>query len=94
MTLPAYETLKTEMNGEHVLLVTMNRPQSANALNTQMGLDFLDLWTRLTDHAGEVRCVVLTGAGEKIFCAGGDLKERNGMTREQWVHQHQIFERQ
>ena len=94
MTLPTYETLKTEMNGEHVLLVTMNRPQSANALNTQMGLDFLDLWTRLTDQAGEVRCVVLTGAGEKIFCAGGDLKERNGMTREQWVHQHQIFERQ
>jgi enoyl-CoA hydratase/carnithine racemase len=82
------------MNGAHVLLVTMNRPQSANALNTQMGLDFLDLWTRLTDRPGEVRCVVLTGAGEKIFCAGGDLKERNGMTREQWVHQHQIFERQ
>ena len=93
MTLPTYETLKTEMNGEHVLLVTMNRPQSANALNTQMGLDFLDLWTRLTDQAGEVRCVVLTGAGSKIFCAGGDLKERQGMTRAQWMHQHEIFER-
>jgi enoyl-CoA hydratase/carnithine racemase len=37
--------------------------------------------------------VVLTGAGSKIFCAGGDLKERKGMTRAQWTHQHEIFER-
>jgi enoyl-CoA hydratase/carnithine racemase len=40
-----------------------------------------------------LRCVLLTGAGEKIFCAGGDLKERNGMTRAQWTRQHEIFER-
>jgi enoyl-CoA hydratase/carnithine racemase len=94
MTLPVYETLKTEMAEPHVLVVTINRPQSANALNTQMGIDFLDLWTHLTADAGDVRCVVLTGAGDKIFCAGGDLKERNGMTREQWLRQHEIFERQ
>ena len=94
MSLPTYATLKTEMAEPHVLVVTLNRPESANAINTQMGRDFLDLWTRLTEDVGDVRCVVLTGAGDKIFCAGGDLKERNGMTREQWVHQHQIFERQ
>jgi enoyl-CoA hydratase len=94
MTLPAFETLKTEIVEPHVLVVTLNRPQSANALNTQMGVDFLDLWRRLTEDAGDVRCVVLTGAGDKIFCAGGDLKERNGMTREQWLRQHEIFERQ
>ncbi len=34
----------------------------------------LDLWTRLTDVPGEIRCVVLTGAVSKIFRAGGDLK--------------------
>ena len=94
MTLPAYETLKTEMAEPHVLVITLNRPQSANALNTQMGIDLLNLWTRLTEDAGDVRCVVLTGAGDRIFCAGGDLKERNGMTREQWLRQHEIFERQ
>jgi enoyl-CoA hydratase/carnithine racemase len=38
--------------------------------------------------------VVLTGAGERIFCSGGDLKERNGMSKETWVRQHQLFERQ
>jgi enoyl-CoA hydratase len=94
MDFPAYETLKTEMAEPHVLVVTLNRPEVANALNTQMGRDFLDLWTRLTEDAQDVRCVVLTGAGEKVFCAGGDLKERNGMTRQQWQRQHELFERQ
>jgi enoyl-CoA hydratase/carnithine racemase len=37
--------------------------------------------------------VVLTGAGERAFCAGGDLKERKGMTDEAWTRQHVIFER-
>src|SRR5690554_5600200 len=90
---PQYETVDTHIVGEHVLLVTLNRPQSGNALNTQMGRDLLDLWTRITEDAGSVRCIVLTGSGQKIFCAGGDLKERNGMTREQWQRQHELFER-
>ncbi|TSA18431.1 MAG: enoyl-CoA hydratase [Betaproteobacteria bacterium] len=93
MDLPNYPTLKTEIAAPHVLLVTLNRPGIANALNTQMGRDFIDLWTRLTEDAGELRCVVLTGAGDKVFCAGADLKERNGMTREQWRQQHELFER-
>jgi len=90
---PEYETIATEMVGQHVLKVTLNRPAVANALNTQMGHDLLDLWNRLTVDAGDIRCVVLTGAGEKIFCAGGDLKERNGMTKRQWTLQHELFER-
>ena len=94
MDLPSYQTLKTETPEPHVLLVTLNRPEIANALNTQMGRDFLDLWTRLTEDAQDVRCVVLTGAGDKVFCAGADLKERDGMSKEQWVRQHQLFERQ
>lgn len=91
--LPAYETLRTEAIEPHLLLVTLNRPQVGNALNTQMGRDFHDLWTRLTEDAGDVRCVILTGAGDRIFCAGGDLKERNGMTKAQWLRQHELFER-
>lgn len=93
MNLPAYETIRTEICEDHILLVTLNRPEVANALNTQMGRDLFDLWTRLTEDAGPVRVVVLTGAGERIFCAGGDLKERNGMTKKQWVMQHELFER-
>lgn len=91
--LPVYATLDCQFVSQHVLQVCMNRPAVGNALNTQMAVDMLDLWTRLTDVPGDVRCVVLTGAGQKIFCAGGDLKERNGMTPEAWRHQHEIFER-
>jgi enoyl-CoA hydratase/carnithine racemase len=70
----------------------MNRPQAANALNTQMGRDVLDLFSKLAERR-EVRCVILTGAGERHFCAGGDLKERNGFTDAEFLVQHQIFER-
>jgi len=93
MNFPSYATLALEMVEPHVLVIRLNRPEVANAINTQMGHDMLDLWRRLTDNAGDVRCAILTGAGDKIFCAGGDLKERNGMTRQQWVAQHELFER-
>ena len=88
-----YQTLLVEPRGEHILLVTLNRPQVLNALNTQMGKDQIDLWTRLTAEPGATRCVVLTGAGERAFCAGADLKERDGMSVEVWRVQHEIFER-
>ena len=88
-----YPTLLVEKRGEHILLVTLNRPQVLNALNTQMGKDKLDLWTRLAAEPGNLRCVVLTGAGERAFCAGADLKERDGMSVEVWRAQHEIFER-
>jgi enoyl-CoA hydratase len=93
MTLPTYATLALEPRDAHLLLVTLNRPDVLNALNTQMGRDQLDLWTRLAAEPGELRCVVVTGAGSRAFCAGGDLKERNGMTDEAWRAQHEIFER-
>jgi enoyl-CoA hydratase/carnithine racemase len=88
-----YQTLAVEPRGEHVLLVTLNRPQVLNALNTQMGKDQHDLWTRLTAEPGALRCVVLTGAGDRAFCAGADLKERDGMTETVWRAQHEVFER-
>lgn len=93
MNFPSYATLALEMVEPHVLVIKLNRPEVANAINTQMGHDMLDLWRRLTDNAGDVRCAILTGTGDKIFCAGGDLKERNGMTKQQWVAQHELFER-
>ena len=74
-----------------VVTVELNRPESLNAMNTGMGEDFLDFFNALqTDRA--VRCVVLCAAGGRAFCVGGDLKEREGMTDEQWRAQHVIFE--
>ena len=89
----AYATLVLEHAAPHVLVVRLNRPEVLNALDTQMGRDTLDLWARLAAQPGEVRCVVLTGAGERAFCAGGDLKERDAMSDDAWRAQHEIFER-
>jgi enoyl-CoA hydratase len=70
----------------------LNRPESANAHNTQMGLDLRDLWSSLYIDQEKLRCVIVTGAGDRAFSAGGDLKERHGMSDEQWHRQHHIFE--
>lgn len=91
MDIPEYQTLKTELD-DRILLVTLNRPEALNALNTQMGLDLGDLWDRLATCGDAVRVVILTGAGDRAFCAGGDFKERNGLSDEAWRHQHEIFE--
>jgi len=93
MKLPEYPTLALEARGEQLLVVTLNRPEVLNAINTQMGRDLLQLFTRITAEPGGLRCIVLTGAGERGFCAGGDLKERDGMTEAAWRAQHEIFER-
>jgi enoyl-CoA hydratase len=90
----SYETLLTEFARPGVLRVTLNRPQAANALNTQMARDLLSLWSGLVDDPGETRAVILTGAGERAFCAGADLKERQGMSDADWQAQHVLFERQ
>ena len=87
-----YETLKLERKEDHLLLVTLNRPDAANAMNTQMGHDLRDMWSQFYVDQDDVRCIVVTGAGDRIFCAGGDLKERNNMTDALWQQQHALFE--
>lgn len=89
----AYATLALSEPQPHTLLVTLNRPEAANAMNTQMGLDLLDLFDGLAAAPRAYRVVVVTGSGTRVFCAGGDLKERNGMSDQQWQDQHLIFER-
>lgn len=89
-----YSTLLVEQRDNGLLIVTLNRPDAGNAVNTQMGIELLDFWTgqARAGEAGTTRCVILTGAGDAAFCAGGDMKERDGMSDEAWHHQHEIFE--
>lgn len=87
-----YETLLLDSPAPHVLRVTFNRPEVRNALNTQMARDVLSLFQALILDSADHRCIILTGAGEQAFCAGGDLKERNGMTDAAWMAQHVLFE--
>ena len=85
-------TVALEQHDE-VLVVTLNRPSALNALSTQMGRELYELWMRITAEPGDTRCVVLTGAGDRAFCAGADLKERDGMSQGDWQAQHELFER-
>jgi enoyl-CoA hydratase len=88
-----FETITVERRDNDILLVTLNRPEAANALNTQMGLDLMELFEGFSIDLEGLRAAILTGQGTKAFCAGGDLKQRNGMTDEAWQAQHLIFER-
>jgi enoyl-CoA hydratase len=87
------DTLTVDTPQEHTVLVTLNRPEVANAMNTQMGLDLLATFDGFCAAPNQQRCIVISGSGTKAFCAGGDLKQRNGMTDDQWQDQHLIFER-
>ena len=88
-----FETIVVSRHEDQILLVTLNRPEVSNALNTRMGLDLTELFETLAMVLAGLRIVIITGSGDKAFCAGGDLKERNGMTDESWQSQHAIFER-
>lgn len=89
---PACATLDMVDRSQGVLELRLNRPNVSNAINTQMATDLLDAFTWLVREGDQVRCVLLTGAGRN-FCAGGDLKQRRGMTDAQWRAQHEVMER-
>jgi enoyl-CoA hydratase len=57
----------------HVALVTLDRPERANALDPPMLAELAAAWRRIAADA-EVRCAVLTGTGERVFCAGMDMR--------------------
>ena len=88
-----FETLTLANPAPHVQTVTLNRPEASNAFNTQMGRDIGALFEARALDPGDIRAIVLTGAGNAAFCAGGDLKERKGMSDAAWKRQHLIFER-
>ena len=65
-----------------VVRVTLNRPEAMNALSLQVCTELGELATELGNDAS-VTTVVITGSGNRAFCAGADLKERKGVTAEQ-----------
>jgi enoyl-CoA hydratase/carnithine racemase len=92
LTNQKYKTLKLDMPENCLAVLTLNRPAVANAFNTEMGKELRNFWTGLNEDPGELRCILVTGAGERAFCAGADLKERREMSDVDWRAQHAIFE--
>lgn len=59
---------------DHVAHVRLNRPHALNAINHSMNLSLREIW-REVDNDDDIWVVVLSGEGERAFCAGADLKE-------------------
>jgi enoyl-CoA hydratase len=68
-----FETILTTLDDDGILRVTLNRPDSLNAINDVMHREIRDVYARIAADA-EVEVVVITGAG-RGFCAGGDFKQ-------------------
>lgn len=88
-----FTTLAIAAPQPHILQLTLNRPDSANAFNTRMARELLRFYEDIALDPGDTRCVVMTGAGDRAFCAGADLKERDGMSEHDWSLQHLVYER-
>ncbi|PCK21230.1 enoyl-CoA hydratase [Bacillus pumilus] len=67
---------------QQVGLMTLNRPDQANALSAAM-LEEINQTIQAIKQDESIRCLLITGAGSKVFCAGADLKERRLMTEEE-----------
>lgn len=85
----AFTTLEMESLDDTLCIVTLARPDAANALSVAMGADIAQSFEIIAQN--EFRAVVFTGRG-RHFCAGADLKERRGISDEEWQHQHHQFE--
>ncbi len=96
---PAPDVVETEpsvlvdylLDGQ-VALVTLNRPHADNAITTEMGALLTEVVETIAVRTA-VRVVVLTGAGDRAFSVGSDLRQRKSMTKEDWLRQRQAFDR-
>ena len=75
-----------------VAVVTLNRPHADNAITTEMGTRLTEIFETIAVRTA-IRAVVLTGAGERAFSVGSDLRQRKNMTKEDWLRQRQDFDR-
>jgi enoyl-CoA hydratase len=90
--LPEMRRLRLERRDGGILVVAFDRPEVRNAIDTATCEDLRDLFGPLKHTPGDLRCIVLTGTGDRAFSAGGDLKERMGMSDDDWRAQHAIIE--
>ena len=75
-----------------IAVVTLNRPHADNAITTEMGARLTDVLETIAVRTS-VRVAIITGAGERAFSVGSDLRQRKDMTKEQWLGQRQAFDR-
>jgi enoyl-CoA hydratase len=89
---PDSPVLVDHLSDGRVALITLNRPHADNAITTEMGARLTEIVETIAVRPA-VRVVVLTGAGERAFSVGSDLRQRKDMTKEDWLRQRQDFDR-
>jgi enoyl-CoA hydratase/carnithine racemase len=89
---PEPPVLLDHLSEGRVARITLNRPHADNAITTEMGSLLTEVVEEIAVRTA-VRVVVLTGAGERAFSVGSDLRQRKAMTKEDWLRQRQAFDR-
>ena len=89
---PDQPVLVDYVSGGQIAVITLNRPQADNAITTEMGARLTEILETIAVRPA-IRVVIITGAGEKAFSVGSDLRQRKDMTKEQWLRQRQDFDR-
>ncbi|MEU5883159.1 enoyl-CoA hydratase-related protein [Spirillospora sp. NPDC047279] len=82
-------TLRRDDQNEHVAEIVLDRPEALNALSTAMARRLADVCAEVAAERS-VRSVVLSSAGERAFCVGADLKERNTMSDDEIMAQRPV----
>lgn len=77
---------------ERIALITLNRPHADNAITTDMGTRLTEILETIAVRPA-VRVAIITGAGDRAFSVGSDLRQRKDMTKEEWLRQRQDFDR-
>ena len=96
---PAPDVVETEppvlldyLSEGRVARITLNRPHADNAITTEMGALLTEVVEEIAVRTA-VRVVLMTGAGDRAFSVGSDLRQRKAMTKEDWLRQRQAFDR-
>jgi enoyl-CoA hydratase len=89
---PDRPVLAEYLGGGSVALVTLNRPHADNAITTELAAALIEILETIAARV-TVRAAVITGAGDRAFSVGGDLRQRRAMTKEEWLRQRQVFDR-
>jgi len=75
---------------ESVAQIELSRPEALNAISSELARELVAITGTVADDPG-VRAVVLTAAGDRAFCVGADLKERNAMSDAEFRAQRMLF---
>ena len=89
---PAESVLVEYVSDGRVAVITLNRPHADNAITTEMGARLTEILETIA-VTPSVRVAIITGAGQRAFSVGSDLRQRKDMTKEQWLRQRQDFDR-